>query len=372
MSLSSEDQLRIQVMLHNDPKALRIDESQMVLYAWTENGEASIPLSPNLPNEQYLKMLREMLSEHVLGSAGGYPLYLKRWSRMGHTGEQHLQQFLLLGEPEAVVAVANSPALTVELARLVWWAVTNTAQQAEQGLHMLRRDCVVVDPLGKEIAYFLMEHLPFVTEPEEVLAILAGVLQEGLLDEQQIERIWQRSQERGKGIYQIAFLQGRPWALPEAVAAHPQWSQWQQQLQPLQQNRVAELLLRLADSSGQTFLSHVNRLLDTVANEISVYALMNAVGSLFAPLQWPLDDERLLSACSLGAVLKQADVVAMLELTPDLRPQLEAMALLAHVRQEVVFKSVLHSGSVGRSLRKKLKPEFDLIRTNLQILLGAS
>ena len=70
MSLSSEDQLRIQVMLHNSPKAVRIDENRMVLYAWTPNGEASIPLSPNLPNEQYLRLLRELLSEHVLECRG--------------------------------------------------------------------------------------------------------------------------------------------------------------------------------------------------------------------------------------------------------------------------------------------------------------
>jgi hypothetical protein len=368
--LSSEDQLRVQVMLHNEPKALRIDEGQMVLYAWTAHGEASIPLSPNLPKEQYLKGLREMLSEHVLGSAGGYPLYLKRWSRMGHTGEQHLEQFLLLGEPEAVVAVANSPGLTIELARRVWWAVSNTAQQAEQGLHMLRRDCVVEDALGREIARFLMEYLPFVTEPEEVLATLAALLQEGLLEPAEIERIWQRSQERGKGIYQVAFLQGRPLALPEPLAPHPQLQSWQQQLQSQADNRVATLLLRLADSGGQTFLHHVQRLLDTVANEVAVYALMNAIGSLFTALQWPLDGERLLSGCRLQEVLLQPELVALRGAAPQLAPQLEAMALLAHVRQEIAFKSVLHSGSVGRSLRKKLKPEFDLIRSNLRRLQG--
>ncbi len=364
--LSSEDQLRVQVMLHNDPKALRIDENQMVLYAWTPNGEASIPLSPNLPNEQYLKALREMLSEHVLGSAGGYPLYLKRWSRMGHTGEQHLEQFLLLGEPEAVVAVANSPALTIELARLVWWAVTNTAQQAEQGLHMLRRACVIEDELGREIARFLMEHLPFISEPEEVLATLSGVLQEGLLEQAEIERIWQRSQERGKGIYQIAFLQGRPWSLPEPVAEHPQLAQWP--LQELSDNCVAQLLLRLWGSAGQTFLNHATALLDTVANEISVYALMNAIGSLFAELSWSIDSHRSLAELSLEPVLAHESNRALLEQAPALRPQLEAMALLAHVRQEIAFKSVLHSGSVGRSLRKKLKPEFDLIRSAIQQL----
>lgn len=366
--LSSEDQLRVQVMLHNDPKALRIDENQMVLYAWTPNGEASIPLSPNLPNEQYLKVLREMLSEHVLGSAGGYPLYLKRWSRMGHTGEQHLEQFLLLGEPEAVVAVANSPGLTIELARLVWWAVTNSAQQAEQGLHMLRRTCVVEDDLGQEIAQFLMEHLPFITDPEEVLAMLAAVLQQGLLETDQVEKIWSRSQERGKGIYQIAFLQGRPFDLPDSISAHHDLAQWQQQLNPLGKNRVANLLLQLGSSGGQTFLQQAAGLLDTVANEISAYALMNAIGSLFADLEWSLDPSRDLQQVDLNLALANEEGAALLEAAPNLMPQLEAMALLAHVRQEIIFKSVLHSGSVGRSLRKKLKPEFDLIRNHLQAL----
>ena len=357
--LSSEDQLRIQVMLHNEPKALRIDENQMVLYAWTTNGEASIPLSPNLPNEQYLKALREMLSEHVLGSAGGYPLYLKRWSRMGHTGEQHLEQFLLLGEPEAVVAVANSPALTIELAKLVWWAVTNTAQQAEQGLHMLRRGCVIEDALGREIAQFLMEHLPFVTEPEEVLSILSAVLQEGLLEEAQIEKIWRRSQERGKGIYQIAFLQGRPLALPEPVEAYPAL----EQLLDHTEGVVAEKLKQLASSGGQTFVAQSIALLDKVANEVSVYALMNAIGSFFVTLLPSMPAQRQLQEVDLVPLLAEVD-----EVPEALRSQLEALFFLAHVREEVTFKAILHSGSVGRSLRKKLKPEFDLIRSHLQRL----
>ncbi|MBT3307979.1 MAG: sulfur reduction protein DsrS [Gammaproteobacteria bacterium] len=368
MSLSSEDQLRIQVMLHNSPKAVRIDENRMVLYAWTPNGEASIPLSPNLPNEQYLRLLRELLSEHVLGSAGGYPLYLKRWSRMGLSGDQQLEAFLLLGEPEAVVAVASSPGLTTELARLVWWAVSNTAQQAEQGLQMLHRSCVVEDALGREIAQFLMEFLPFEADPEAVLSILSAVLQEGLLGSEQVERIWQRSQERGKGIYQVAFLQARPLALPESAAAHTDLEAWQQQLQPLRNNPLALLLLQLGSSGGQAFLQQSIRLLDTASNEISVYALMNAIGSLFAVLDLPLESENLLEEEVSEKLLEQENCSALLEQTPALRPQVEAMLLLSQVRQEITFKKILHSGSVGRSLRKKLKPEFDLIRTHLQRL----
>ncbi len=361
--LSSEDQLRIQVMLHNAPRALRIDENQMVLHVLTAEGEGSIPLSPNQPSDKYLKTLREMLSEHVLGSAGGYPLYLKRWSRMGHTGEQHLEQFLLLAEPEAVVAVANSPALTVELAELVWWAVTNTAQQAEQGLHMLRRDCVVESGLGPEIARYLMEHLPFLSEPEDVLATLAAVLRQGLLQDEEVERIWKRSQERGKGIYQIAFLQGRALALP--MAAEPNGA-LQQRLGSVatDQTRLLERLQQIASAEGQAFVTVAIQLLEKVANEVSVYALMNAIGGLFSDLLPIQGVQRELDQIDMsgeaGARCQQG--------LNGLEAEVESMLFLAHVREEVAFNRILHSGSVGRPLRNKMKPEFDLIRRHLHRL----
>jgi hypothetical protein len=371
--LSSEDQLRIQVMLHNSPKAIRIDENQMVLYALTPQGEASIPLSPNEPNEPYLKQLRELLSEHVLGSSGGYPLYLQRWSRMGQTGEQHLEEFLLLAEPEAVVAVANSPGLTLELARRVWWAVNNTAQQAEQGLHMLRRQSVVEDVLGREIAQFLIGHLPFVIEPEEVLSILSAVLQEGLLEQAEIDRIWRRSQERGKGIYQIAFLLGCPLSLPDPQPAHPSLTQLQQQLAPWVDdgNAVAKLLLQVATAEGQTFVGQVLGLLDSVANEVSVYALMSALGQFFTLPGLPREPGRDLGqiALSVEGRLEEEPFQPLLQQWPGLSARMGAILLLAHVREEVVFHSVLHSGAVGRSLRKKLISEFDWIRSSLQKLL---
>lgn len=375
MALSSEDQLRIQVLLHNHPLALRIDESRMVLHALTADGEASIPLSPNGPNEQYLRQLREMLSEHVLGSSGGYPVYIKRWSRMGQTGEMHLNEFMLLGEPEAVVAVANSPGLTIELAHRVWWAVTNTAQQAEQGIHMLRRACVLEDALGREIAQFLMEHLPFENEPDRILEILSAVLQRGLLEQRQIEQIWQRSRERGKGIYRIAFLQGRPLALPEPLPPHPEFDEWSERIAPLLErgSGAAQLLLQIGSAAGQTFVAEARRLLEQVANEESVYALLNAIGPFFSPLGVAVGEER-----DLGRLMLQQEqllgssesgaTAELLELAPEQRGRILAMMFLSQVREEVAFRAVLHSGSVGRSLRRRLRPEFELIGSQLEQL----
>ncbi|MBA1330869.1 sulfur reduction protein DsrS, partial [Candidatus Endoriftia persephone str. Guaymas] len=69
--LSSEDALRLNVLLANKPKAIRIDESSMILYGLSEKGEAKVSLNPNCRDEQYLRQVRETLSGHVLGSPGG-------------------------------------------------------------------------------------------------------------------------------------------------------------------------------------------------------------------------------------------------------------------------------------------------------------
>jgi hypothetical protein len=83
MALSNEDNLRLNVMMAQKPMAIRIDDSKMIVYALTEKGEAKVQLNPNSHEEKYIKQVRELLSTHFLGSPGGYPVYLRRWTRMG-------------------------------------------------------------------------------------------------------------------------------------------------------------------------------------------------------------------------------------------------------------------------------------------------
>ena len=107
VDLSSEDALRLNVLLANKPQAIRLDESSITLHALTDKGEAKISLKPNCRDDLYLRKVREVLSGHVLGSPGGYPVYLKRWSRMGQARNEILEKLLLLGEPEAVAAMSR-------------------------------------------------------------------------------------------------------------------------------------------------------------------------------------------------------------------------------------------------------------------------
>jgi len=62
---------------------VRIDESKMTVFALTAKGEAKIPLNAIGKDEVYIKEVKALFSTHVMGSPGGYPVYLKRWTRMG-------------------------------------------------------------------------------------------------------------------------------------------------------------------------------------------------------------------------------------------------------------------------------------------------
>jgi hypothetical protein len=140
MDLTPEDALRINVLLASPIEAVRIDESRMTLFALSEKGEAKVQLNPNCRDESYLRRVRETLSSHVLGSPGGYPVYLKRW----------------------VVAVVNATGITDELARRAWWA----AQTADNARCMLQQAAVVNGEMGAVLADFLVEFLPFEEEAQ--------------------------------------------------------------------------------------------------------------------------------------------------------------------------------------------------------------
>ena len=54
-ALAPNDALRLHVLLNEEPRAIRIDESSLTLYAITKKGEASIQLHPDDRNDRYLK-----------------------------------------------------------------------------------------------------------------------------------------------------------------------------------------------------------------------------------------------------------------------------------------------------------------------------
>jgi len=82
--LSPEDALRLNVLLAGDVLAVRIDEGARLLYGLTPKGEAKLALHPLGRPDRYFQRVREMLGGHALDSPGGYPVHLRRWTRLGY------------------------------------------------------------------------------------------------------------------------------------------------------------------------------------------------------------------------------------------------------------------------------------------------
>lgn len=246
--LCHEDLFRLNVLLAQDVKAVRLDEGNLVLHALLGNGEeASMPLHPDCRADKYLRLMRETLSGHALGSPGGYPVYLSRWTRHGQMESTNLGQLLLIGEPEAVVAVVHSPALTDELARYAWW-ISPTIEHARL---MLMREAVAKGGMGPVLTDFLVEHLPFLQEDHlAIMDTVAVLLYAGTLSGEQKETIWRRGKRQNS--YYVAFLEMCPDELPGA----PERAFAEACVEILTRPDTQEVVSRTLNAVGRYYASH--------------------------------------------------------------------------------------------------------------------
>jgi len=355
MDLSPEDSLRLNVLLANRPQAIRINESTMTLYGLSGRGEASVQLNPDCRDDRYLKRVKEALSGHVLGSPGGYPVYLQRWTRMGQMRDDNLEQLLLLGEPEAVVAVVCAQGLTDELARRAWWAM----EDAENARRMLARQAVVEGRMGPVLAEYLVEHLPFESEPEQMMDTVALVLQPGLIPVSTREDLWKKAVRRNA--YYVGFLATCPDDLPGSASANPLRQEMADRLgDAAVDDPLATLYLRALSTPGQRFLDTVLTVLKKPSNQEVVTRTLDIVAGYFAaarpggPVDARLDELEEEAEAWLGAT---GSVLGDLAATDAiLRQHLVAMRILSGLGYGVVRPVLRDTTAIGSLMRRKLEP----------------
>ncbi|MEJ2591089.1 MAG: sulfur reduction protein DsrS [Candidatus Thiodiazotropha sp.] len=367
MDLSSEDALRLNVLLANSPQAIRIDESSMTLYGLSAKGEAKISLNPNCRDDIYLRKIREVLSGHVLGSPGGYPIYLKRWSRMGQTRSDSLEQLLLLGEPEAVVAVTCASGLSDELARRAWW----TCQDPDNARRMLNIPAVVEGEMGPALARFLIEYLPFETEHQLIVESLRLALQPGLISAQERADLWKRCQR--KPSYYLGFLASLPDDLPEPAQPRSLEAGERAALQALADrgNDFAIQFLRVSEPPGQRFLETVLRVLEKPANQDVVTLLLDALRDYLGPLRPAGDPDLDIEALAAEAERStEPALLACLQAAPAREAELRTLLLLSGVGYGVVREVFSKTDAIGSLMRKKLQPVFEPLRSHIAALIG--
>ncbi|MCU0832982.1 MAG: sulfur reduction protein DsrS [Chromatiaceae bacterium] len=368
MELTSEDSFRLNVLLANKPQAIRIDESRMIVYGLSAKGEAKVPLKPSGRPEQYLRLVRELISGHILGSPGGYPVYLRRWTRMGQMRDESLEQLLMLGEPEAVVAAVCAPGLTDELARRAWWVM----EDAENARRMLGNPAIVGGQMGPALARYLVEYLPFETETEKMMESVRLVLQPGLIDDSVRLDLWKKSAR--KQAYLVGFLRALPDALPEPVAARADYESIAARLGPLSEGgqvAPAALLLRVVSAPGQSFLRTVTSVLTKPPSQDVVQHTFDLLRGYFSPLRPEGDpdlplDVLLAEAEAHGDPARAAGAVAdCLARAPRLAADLVAMRILSGLGYGVMRPLLRDSTTAGSLMRRKLAPVLDPILEQL-------
>lgn len=377
MELSPEDNLRLNVLLAQQLQAVRIDESSMTLYGLAETGEAKVKLNPNCRDDLYVRRVRELLSGQVLGSPEGYPVFLRRWTRMGQISGVRLEDMLKLGEPEAVVAVACSPNLSDELARRVWWAYPD----AEVARRMLASPAVAAGSMGPELAGYLVEFLPFEEDPALVMESVRLVLQPGLINDAQVELLWSRGKR--KNAYLVGFLATIPDSLPEAAAPRDPGDEGAA-LESLAEagNPYAAALRRVFDGPGQAFLDTAETVIRKPPNQEVVLGLFEAVAGYFGsiaparPLGGDMDALAQSAAALAGGRAEPGQegwpegLAEYRAALPGLGAELEALLVLARLGEPVLRSIFAGTDAIGSLMRRKLEPVTGPVLEYIRVLRG--
>jgi hypothetical protein len=347
--LSPEDELRLNVLFNTEIKAVRIDESNMTLWALMPQGEASVPLKPNERSDRYLKRVRELLSGHALGSPGGYPVHLTRWTRQSQAGlsTQHLAQLLLIAEEEAVVAVVHSPALTDELARYAWWCMPTI----ENARLMLMRDVVCQGNMGRMLAEFLVEHLAFLHEDDiGILDTVAVMLYSGVLTDAERLSIWKRGISRNS--YYVSFLELQPDNLPSPRAARADLGS----VPVLTDNPYSLMLAKALSDQGQTFLATTAHILDRPEVQEVVNHTLNAVAQWCTPLR------------QADGTTRNTARESLLKAAPQFESDCAALDALAAVDADSVRPIFLKTTAIGSLMRRKIQPIVTPLLYSIEVL----
>ncbi len=375
MQLSNEDNLRLNVMLAQNVQAVRIDESKMQVFSLTDQGEAKVSLNPTCKDEKYLKLVRELLSFKALGSPSGYPSYLSRWTRMGQTRGESLERLLLLGDTEAVVAAVYAEDLTAEVARRAWWAMPS----AENARCMLKHHAIIHAEIGKTLAAYLIEFLPFEEEHKNMIETIRLVLQADLISEAMRVKLWKKAKHRNS--YYVGFLKTLPDNLPDKSESHPVLIKIKKNLQQCD-NVYAKMLLKLLSAKGQGFLKTLSMTLKKPNNQDVVIAIIEALENYFTDLSCAAEDiqEKMKRRNqreelniddifhTVETLMQEQEIVEVLNVCPISKDYLFAMLVLSILHESIVTPVFSRSSAIGTVMRKKLMPIFTPVQEQITIL----
>ena len=339
----------------------------MTLFGLTPTGEAQVKLNPNCRDEQYIKKVKEVLSSHISGSPGGYPVFIQRWTRMGQMRDDSLEQLLLLGEPEAVVAAVCAGGMTDELARRAWWAM----EDAENARRLLEHEEVVKGEMGKVLAAYLIEHLPFETEPEKMIQTVKRVLQPGLTEQATREDLWKKGIR--KGAYHVGFVLTIPDELPIEAQANPLFEELSDALrvQAADGNKLAAVVQKMLSEKGQAFLQAVKIIMKKPSNQEVVNETLDAIRYYLAVLRPEGDPDMTMQQLRDEAeqfLSSNEEAKALLHVHEKMPAIIKSLRVLSGMGYGVLRPVFHDTTAIGSLMRRKLEPIFEQIHEEIQVL----
>jgi len=333
--LSNEDALRLNVLLCQDVKAIRISESQMTLDALLDGKEVSIKLNANCNKDRYVKLVKEFLSSTVLNSPAGFPVFLKRWTRMGQMQHENISDLLKIGEPEAIVAITYSNSLSIEQATHAWWAYPSV----ECARQLLTHKNISESELAPVLARFLLEFLPFETESEDIIQTVKLLLQCELMDDENKNKLWLKGKR--KAAYLIGYLQVDSRHIPLESEQH----EYHVRGIALLKNDRSQFYL---SKQGQSYTLACINALERFSDQNSAVLLFKAIREYYS--------QQALITQKIKHNIPTAHI--------------QALQALAEVSQADLIPVLSRSNAVGSVLRKKLVSTTDRVKMNLTILMN--
>ena len=245
---------------------------------------------------------------------------------------------------------------------------------------MLKNPVIVKSEIGKVLADFLIEFLPFEQDPKAIIESVALTLQEDLITEKVKQEIWKRGQS--KSVFRIGFLQTLPDRLPESAERRSE-SPNQTVIDRLKSNnRFAMLLDKVFSANGQSYLKTCEWILKKPANQDSVVAFLEALITYFDKARIFGESYRDINALmsDIDSLLQQPDdpklegvdqIKEILAECPAMQSELRSMLLLAHANSSLVSPIFAVTDAVGSVMRKKIKPVTEPLSDCIKVLQGS-
>ena len=230
---------------------------------------------------------------------------------------------------------------------------------------------MVKGEMGRVLAAYLIEHLPFETEPEKMIQTVRRVLQPGLTESGVRLDLWKKGLR--KGAYHVGFILTIPDDLPIEAEAHALFAEIGPRLLEFagKGNPAAGVLHKILSEKGQSFLEALKIIMKKPSNQEVVNEALDAVRFYLSAIRPEGDPNQTFEELREEAEVfiqnhdGARDLLAMHEEMPRLLKSLRVLSGMGYG----VLRPVFHdTTAIGSLMRRKLEPVFKQLHEEIDVL----